>query len=148
MKNDGTLYGKQKSMRQLLLQFVLSDGSASEHQSVKRVIEAVRELGLHPTEVERITKAVMEALQKATRPKSQVQHNVPVTIRVWISGADAKNRQHSRPDLEPGDRQECCGWGFFLIQREEDHPQVSTGGSHHVVELYLYQAREDSQGRP
>ena len=31
------------------------------------------------------------------------------------------------------------GWGFFLVQKQENDLQASTGQPHHVIELFLYQ---------
>jgi anti-sigma regulatory factor (Ser/Thr protein kinase) len=102
---------------------------------------AVQELGLPPPQMERIEKAVMEALRKATKRGHQDQHDLPVTVRIWISGAYTDDPSPSNSEAQQSDRRECRGWGFFLIQKQEDGPQVSAGDSHHVIELFLYQER-------
>jgi hypothetical protein len=135
------LHIKQESAWQLLLQFVSPDGPASEHQSVKRVTGAVQELGLPPPQMERIQKAAMEALRKATQRGHQDQPDLPVTVRVWISDAYTEERSRFGSNDEQGGRQERRGWGFFLIQKQEDGPQASAGESRHVIELFLYQER-------
>jgi anti-sigma regulatory factor (Ser/Thr protein kinase) len=135
------LYVKQGSTWQLLLQFVSPDGPAREHQSVKRVTEAVQELGLSPPQLERIRKAVTEALRKAAKRGHQDQPDLPATVRVWISDAYTEDRSRPSPNDEQGGRQEHRGWGFFLIQKQEDGPQASAEGAHHLVELFLYQER-------
>ena len=136
---------KQESAWQLLLQFVSLEGPASEHQSVQRVTEAVQKLGLPPPQMERIRRAVMEALRKATKRGHQDQPDLPVTVRVWISDAYTEERSRSSSNDEQGGRQERRGWGFFLIQKQEDGPQASGGGSHHLVELFLYQEGEHAR---
>jgi hypothetical protein len=135
------LHIKQESAWQLLLQFVSPNGPASEHQSVKRVTEAVQELGLPPPQTEQIEKAVMEALRKATKRGHQDQPDLLVTVRIWISDAYTEERSPSSSNDEQGGRQERRGWGFFLIQKQEDGPQASAGDSHRVIELFLYQER-------
>jgi len=100
---------------------------------------AARELGLQPAEIERVAKAVREVLPAATHPEGQTRHQAPVSVRVWVSGTGDSNRPRSGPDAESRDRPEHTGWGFFVVHRQEADPQVSPGGSHDVVELYLYQ---------
>jgi len=139
MREDDALHINQGSAWQLLLQFIPPAGPASEHQSVQRVTEAVQELGLPPPQMERIRRAVMEALRKATRRGHQGQPDLPVTVRIWISGAHTDDPSAPNPEAQQSGRRECRGWGFFLIQKQEDGPQASAGGAHQVIELYLYQ---------
>ena len=139
MHRDDTWHINQGPEWQLLLQFIPPAGPVDEPQSVQRITEAMRELGLQPAEVERIRKAVVETLRETTRRGGQEQHHLAVLIRVWISRADARNRRRSSPNAEPGDQPGSCAYGFFMIQRQEDDLQASAGNSHQVIELYLYQ---------
>lgn len=135
----------------LLLQLVLSDGHAGEQRpagqqrAVEQVIVAARELGLQPAEIERVAKAVREVLPGATHPEDQARHHAPVSVRVWVSGTDNNHRPRSGPDARSRNRPEHAGWGFFVVERQEDDPRVSSEGSHLIVELYLYQESSPSQ---
>jgi hypothetical protein len=146
MRKYDTWHTNQESEWQLLLQFIPPAGPAGEPQSVQRITEAMRELGLQPAEVKRIRKAVVETLREATRRGGQEQHDLAVLIQIWISRANAKDHWRSSPDAEPGDQSGYCAYGFFIIQRQEDDLQASAGNPHHVIELYLYQ--ESASKRP
>jgi hypothetical protein len=100
---------------------------------------------LQPAQVERIGKALLEALREGKKRGSQGQHDLPATVRTWVSGAHTEGPSPSDPGAQQGDRRKCRGWGFFLIQKQGDDPQVSAAEAHHVIELYLYQERELSR---
>jgi hypothetical protein len=141
---DNALHIKQESAWRLLVELFPSGGPGSEHQAVKRVTEAVQELGLQPAQVERIREALLEALREAKKRGNQGQHDLPVIVRTWISGAHPEDPSPSNSGAQQGDRRKCRGWGFFLIQKQGD-PQVPAAEAHHVIELYLYQERELSR---
>jgi len=142
MRTNNALHNGQESTWQLLLQFASADGPAGERESAQRVAEAVRELGLPPSQMERIGKAVMEALRKATRRGHPDQPDRPVTVRVWISDGCTEERSHSGANGRECGRQAGRGWGFFMIQKQEENPQPGAGEAHRLVELFLYQEGE------
>ena len=138
---DDTLRIDQQSSWQLLLQYGLLGDSASAQQSIQRITEAVGALGLQTADVDRIGKAVMCALRQRAQRETRDQHHTPVSIRIWVSDVMRGDLLRSGPDpleVDPGMRR---GWGFFLVEKEEGGLQGSAGGSHYLIELYLYQER-------
>jgi hypothetical protein len=141
---DEALHNGRGSTWHLLVEFVADAGASSEHLSVERVTEALGGLGLQPAEVDRMGKALLEALRKATQQEGQDRHTSPVSIRVWVSGlstAEARSNSAARK----ASSQKSRGWGFFLLERHEDDSRSVQAASHRVVELYLYQERASAQ---
>ena len=134
---DDALHIAQDSAWQLLLEFVALDGSASELQSVERISELVRELGLHAAETERIETAVSRAVRRAAQRGEQDQHASRVCIRVWVAG----DPDGSSSDARGVGREKRRGWGFYLLERPGNNPQGSAGKPHHLVELCLFKER-------
>lgn len=135
----------QDSAWRLLVELFPSGGPGSEHHAVGRVIGAVHRLGMQPAQVERIREALLEALREAKKRGNQDHHGLPVSVRIWISGAYTEDPSPSNSGAQQGDRRKCRGWGFFLIQKHGGDPQASAAEAHHVIELYLYQERELSR---
>ncbi len=141
---DEALHNGAGSTWHLLVDFAPDAGASSEHLSVERVTKALGGLGLQPAEVDRMGKALLEALRKATKQEGQDRHTSPVSIRVWVSGlSTAKARSNSR--ARKVSSQKHRGWGFFLLERHEDDRQAPQPESNRVIELYLYQEREHSE---
>lgn len=141
MIEDGTVRTDQQSSWQLLLQFRLSGASSSEHQSLQRIMEAVGTLGLETSAMDRIGRAVLDALRQHTRREMQDLRHAPLSIRVWVSdgiGGYPLGRSSGTRGSGLGKRR---GWGFFLVQKEERDPQTCAGEAYHLIELYLYQER-------
>jgi hypothetical protein len=144
VSDNDALHIKQESAWQLLDEFSEPGELGGEQQLAERVSVGAKELGLQAAQVERIEKAVMAALRQGTQEENRNPHSLPVCIRIWSTGT---GRSRSNPEAPQGAHQESRGWGFFLIQKQEPEPQASVGESYHVVDLYIYQEREHSQGR-
>jgi len=127
---------------QLLAALAPPTEPGGEHLAAEWVAVAVQELGLGPAQMGRIREAVTEGLRKVIDRANQDQHNLPVPIRIWISAPYPEDPSPSGQETEPGDRWGSSGWGFFLIQKQEDDPQAPAGELRHVIELFLYQERE------
>jgi hypothetical protein len=143
---DDALRTDQRSSWQLLLQFVLPSGSAGDCKPVRRIAEAAEELGLQPAEVNRIGRAVMEALRQHAQRETRDRRHTRVSIRVWVSDGAGRDLARSGSDTRgasPGKRR---GWGFFLVEKQES--QVSASEPHQLIELYLYQERGHPDGDP
>jgi len=132
----------------LLAEFFLLTKPGSEAQSVEPITQVVQELGLPPDQVQRIRKTVTEALRKATKGGNQDQHDLLVTVRIWVSAADIADPSPSNAEAQQADQGAGCGWGFFLVQKPADDPhprghlrQTSAGESHYLIELFLYQEK-------
>jgi hypothetical protein len=126
---------KQESTWQLLLELVLP----SRQQVVERIMAAVRGLGMQPSQAIRVEPAAMQALREAMPLCARDRADACVAIRVWTSDASAGSLQPASPAaLEAGLPQDR-GWGFFVVQTQEDELPASVGGSRHLVDLFLYQ---------
>ena len=135
---DDALHIKQGSAWQLLLEFLAPGGVAGEDTAVRRIAEAVGELDVQAAQRARIEGAVTEALRKAVQPDLRDQHTSPASIRVWISDlhtAEARSSVGARRARAQTHR----GWGFFVLERQEDDPHTREVESHRLIELYLYQ---------
>ncbi len=114
------------------------------------VVAAVYVLNLSAADVERLTKAVDEAVQNAIESNSRYQLDLPPFIRVRVSAravadhiADQKDapipdsgRPH--PVAKVSEPEPARGWGFFLIERLVNDTQVTGEDRHHSIELFLY----------
>jgi hypothetical protein len=129
---------RQGSTWQLLLERVPADGTAGDHQSVEQVTNALWTLGLQPAEVERIGQVFVEALQRATQGE-EGEDRAPASVRIWILGLSATVDPYgSGPGDQSVRRRNRGGWGFFLVERQEDDPGTTPVKSHRIIELYLY----------
>lgn len=138
---------REGSAWQLLFEFLAPAGVACEDTAVQRIAEAVGELDVQAAQRVRMEGAVAEALRKAVQRDLQDQRTSPVSIRVWISDprtAGARCNVGSRRARA----QEHRGWGFFLLERQEDDPYTEEVESSRLIELYLYQETARFTPRP
>lgn len=139
MTEDDAFHNRQESTWHLLIESVLADRPASGHRSMRQITGAMRALSLQPAEVERIEKTVVETLGMASQQEGRDQHNSGVCIRIWISGSSAGSLQLPAPGALEAGQPKDRGWGFFVVQRQEDDLRASSGESRHLVDLFLYQ---------
>lgn len=135
---DDGLHINQESAWQLLLEVLAPSGGASEDAAVQRIAEAVGALDVQAAQRARIEESVVEALRKAVPRGLRDQHTSLVSIRVWISDlhtAEARSNVGARRASAQAHR----GWGFFLLERQEDDRNTKEVESHRLIELYLYQ---------
>jgi hypothetical protein len=132
------LHTKQGSAWQLLLEFLTPGGVAGQDTAVKLIAEAVAELEVQPAQRSRIEGAVVEALQKAVQRDLRDQHASPASIRVWISDLHPAQARSNVGAPSPGALARR-GWGFFLLERQEDDSRTKGVQSQRLIELYLYQ---------
>jgi len=141
MSDGDTRRSAQYPGWQLLASFSPSTRRGSEVQSGRQVAAVVQALRLPLAQVERIGKAVAEALQEAGKRGDQDRHNSPVIICIWISRAYPEDPSSSSSEAPAGEHLECRGWGFFLVQKQGDDSQALAGNPMRVIELFLYQER-------
>jgi len=99
------------------------EGARGEGEAVRRIAEAVEELGLRPAQKDDVERSLAEALRKASQREMRERRNAAVFVRLLVSDT---------APVETGTGvQQDRGWGFFLLERQN--------GSHRVIELYLYQ---------
>jgi hypothetical protein len=130
---------------QLLLELFPPAGAADDHQPVEQVTNALWTLGLQPAEAERVGQAFVEALRQATQGEKREDRS-PASVRIWVLGLSGTVDPYgSGPEDQSVRRRNRGGWGFFLLERQEDDPGTAPVKSYRVIELYLY--RESSLAR-
>lgn len=115
---------------QLLFDLPASPPGAGQDEAMQRVARAVEGL-LPPAQGSRARRSIAEALQGTRRGDAGDGPDAGALLRVWIWRPPAGRA--------PSGRRTDTGWGFFLLERQEDDAQT---GLHRVVELYLYQEAE------
>jgi anti-sigma regulatory factor (Ser/Thr protein kinase) len=114
------------------------------------ITRRIHGLSVPASRLERIRTALAEACRNILRQAARNEPQLPVCIRVFVSGwAPAKaNRGYS--DL--GARQEngpasikagpSGDWGFFLVEKAVDPAWSSQEDAHHSIDLFLYREGE------
>ncbi|MGH2619330.1 MAG: ATP-binding SpoIIE family protein phosphatase [Anaerolineales bacterium] len=135
----------------LQAEFIIPSRPGNERLAIQQVSEAVRELGLSSSRLEKLKTAVGEATMNAMEHGNQYREDLPVRIRLEASneklsvfitdqGGGQRIPEAATPDLEAklDGLQSPRGWGLFLIQNMVDDLQVTTDDRHHTVELILH----------
>jgi anti-sigma regulatory factor (Ser/Thr protein kinase) len=134
--------------------FSLASEPGNERQAIRKVAQAVQDLGLPRSKLERLKTAVGEATMNALehgnkfRPELQVSIEVlasqeAVMVRVTDQGSGpppGSTREPPDLDAKLAGRQSPRGWGLFLIQEMVDRINVVRGESHYTLELVLLRA--------
>lgn len=115
---------------QLLAEIEIKSLSGSEQILIDRVAETVGYLNLKPAQLERIYEIMTQALNRARRSAQLLKHLYPLHIWIWSSETFVDG----------------FGWGFFIVERQEIEPRLTTGRAAYVVELFLYQEHLRSSG--
>jgi anti-sigma regulatory factor (Ser/Thr protein kinase) len=118
----------------------------------RRVVEAVRPLGLAPGRVEALESAVAEAVANAIEHGNDGEPTLPVEIRVAADAHAVLVRVTDQggasgglaPKAAPPDlgaqlrgEQPLRGWGLFLMRSLVDEVRVDREGARRIVELVM-----------
>jgi serine phosphatase RsbU (regulator of sigma subunit)/anti-sigma regulatory factor (Ser/Thr protein kinase) len=146
---------------QVLAEFEVASEPGNEREVMTRVVDAVQELELAESRLERLKTAVAEAAMNAIEHGNEGRAELPVTVEVVASDAELRIRitdqgggpdmpQAETPDLEAklAGLQKPRGWGLFLIENMVDELQVSEDGTHRTVELVLHLKGGQNAGEP
>jgi anti-sigma regulatory factor (Ser/Thr protein kinase) len=131
-----------------LLEFSLPSVPGNERIAMDRVAEVTSGIGLPPEKLERLKTAVAEATMNAIEHGNDNREELPVSLRVTVSGNELVVRiidqggnepipDPQTPDLEAklAGLQTPRGWGLFLIKNMVDDLRVTSDATHHALEL-------------
>jgi hypothetical protein len=116
---------------QTLIEFELPIEIEREHLGVDRVVEAVQKLNCPVRQLERLKRALVRSTQNMLERSRVAGSEAPLVVRVLVP-------EGSRA-AQPATR----GWGFFLVQTQRNNPPVPDGEAHYLVELFLYQEKNN-----
>ncbi|HET7385729.1 MAG TPA: ATP-binding protein [Nocardioidaceae bacterium] len=139
-----------------LARFSLPSEPGNERLALRRVAEAVVDLGLSTDQLERLKTAVAEATMNAIEHGNGNRADVPVEIEVRQAGrqvvveiSDSGGDRAARAAAEEPDLalkldglQRPRGWGLFLIRNMVDDMDVASDGERHTVRLAMRVAGE------
>ena len=133
-----------------LTEFELASEPGNERIAIERVAAAVGGLDLPAARLDRLKTAVGEAVMNAIEHGNLNRPELPVGVRVAVSGAELSVRvtdqggdrpvlQAERPDLEAklAGEQSPRGWGLFLIESMVDELRTSADERQHTIELIV-----------
>lgn len=133
-----------------LAHFSLPSLPGNERQAIQQVVEALHDLGLPASRLERLKTAVGEATMNAIEHGNKGQPDLRVSIEVLASevaimvrisdqGDGPPARHPQTPDLEAkiAGRQSPRGWGLFLIQNMVDQTNRVQTEAGHTLELIM-----------
>lgn len=138
---------------QTLIEFTLVRESGSAGLATERIAEVVQTLNWSDTPLEQLKQTLTQAISNMIEHRRLYGSATSLLIRVLIpkdgeitreagqAGGESSQRQVSEWTVQQVNRSTSRGWGFFLVQKQEDKPQAATGESQYVIELFVYQER-------
>jgi len=133
-----------------LIEFELSVAPDCEHLVVDQVAEAVQKLNWPVRQLERLKRALAASIQN-TLERSRLDGSAsPLRIRALVPEGHRSAQAGGQPGdetakmaVEPARRPAARGWGFFLVQTRRNHPPAPDGEAHYLIELFLYQEKNN-----
>jgi hypothetical protein len=159
MTSNNTTPAKQTTHNhrwQSFIEFTLSRESGSAHLATDLVVGAVQTLNWPTAHLEPLKLALARAIQNVLEGSHLNDADTALIIRVFVSengeaaqeagwtGAEPRHDQPSAEAVQQVRWSPSRGWSFFLVQKKVT-PSGLTTGSHHLIELFLYQERKHSR---
>lgn len=123
---------------QTLAEFVLPGQLGSERLALHQVTEAVQELYLPASHLERLKTALAEAVLNAIEHGGRSRLDLPLLIRVQVSEKALQGCVTEPVRSELAGQSLLRGWSFFLIEKMMDDLGLGGADAHHTIELFLY----------
>ena len=136
---------------QTLIEFTLVGESSSASLTTDQIAAAVQTLNWSDTLLEQLKEALTQAIRNIIERSRLYSSAASLLIRVLIpkdgetaqkvgqASDEAGHRQVSERTSQQVNRSTSRGWGFFLVQKQEDDPQSPAEESQYMIELFLYQ---------
>jgi serine phosphatase RsbU (regulator of sigma subunit)/anti-sigma regulatory factor (Ser/Thr protein kinase) len=142
--------GSASSSAAALTEFELPSEPGNERIAIERVAAVVGDVELPAARLDRLKTAVGEAVMNAIEHGNCNRSDLPVGVRVAVSGTELSVRitdqggerpipPAEQPDLEAklAGEQPPRGWGLFLIESMVDELRTSADEGQHTVELIV-----------
>jgi hypothetical protein len=132
-------------------EFMLSKEADSVYLATDRVVGAVQTLNWPAARLEELKLALARAIQNVLEGSRLNDADTAPIIRVFVSeygeatqeagwtNDEPRQDQLSAEAVQQVRRSPSRGWSFFLVQKQRVAPSGLTPGSHHLIELFLYQ---------
>jgi serine phosphatase RsbU (regulator of sigma subunit)/anti-sigma regulatory factor (Ser/Thr protein kinase) len=135
---------------EVLARFSVPSEEGNERIAISKVTEAVGDLGMEVSRLERLQTAVGETVMNAIEHGNENRAEIPVEIEVRATAANVSVRVSDQggdktiPDAETPDleaklagEQTPRGWGLFLIGQMVDEIKTESHDKTHTVELVM-----------
>jgi len=136
----------------ILLELPLPKESGNACWAVDQVAEAMQPLNWPATHLEQLKLSLVKTTWNVMERSRVYCPGASLLIRLLIPEDDGMTQEAGQANNEPcqhrasegADQKSSRGWGFFLIQKQEDDLQASVEGSQYMIEVFLYQERMHS----
>jgi hypothetical protein len=117
---------------------------------ISAITGRIHGLDIPATRLERIRTALAEACRNILRQAARRGPQLPVCIRVFISGSLPAGANGGDGGREAGQENVPArlksgasrDWGFFLVEKTVDPAWSSQEDAHHTIDLFLYHEGE------
>jgi hypothetical protein len=128
-----------------LIEFTLSGESGNERLAADRIAEAVQNLNWPAALQERLELALAKSTRNVMERSRLDGSEMSLIVRALVPEGSEATEAGGQAGNEPGQdqlsekvtrqvgRPASRGWGFFLVQKQEDDSQVLAGKSHHLI---------------
>lgn len=140
----------QEQAWRILIELTLTRESGNACWAADQVAGAMQPLNWPAAHLEQLKLALVKAAWNVMERSRLYGSDTPLIIRVLIpkdyeatQEADQTSDKPSQYQTsERADQKSSRGWGFFLVQKQEDEPKASAEESQYMIEVFLYQESE------
>jgi hypothetical protein len=119
----------------LIAEFLLNEITLNEDRTVELTtgspFQTVQDLGISQEYIKRIERTITEMAKGARDSFDPTMADLPVHIRVYCNKKTVDEVHHSGDQMNGG-------WGYYVIERGRNLPDVPSQESYRVLELYIY----------
>ena len=127
---------------QLLAAFEGESAGDSGRQIADRIVNAVQKVGVQPQQLERIRASILEAVDRRRRGRSDLGRSLALRVQIWTWNVPIFEQGEDGTLATTRVRQEHCGWGFFLVEKQSGDREAAGVESFLLVDLFLYREQQ------